>query len=97
MQGFCRVSPVPRYAVGVVLDLFVDVGRHSEDISDRAVEKPGLATLPHIVPKLVDAARNRRNHDHPGNEGTVGLRVAAADRCNGRYDADRDPVTLTGE
>jgi alanine-synthesizing transaminase len=52
---------------------------------------PDLPTPKHIVNKLIEAAKNPRNHRYSASKGIYKLRVAITDWYRKRYDVDLDP------
>ena len=93
MQEFYRISRLPPYVFGIVRDLLIDARRQGEDIIDLGMGNPDLPTPKHIVSKLVEAARNPRNHRYSVTKGITKLRVAVANWYKRRYDVDVDPDT----
>jgi alanine-synthesizing transaminase len=91
MDEFYRISRLPPYAFGVVRDLLIEARRKGEDIIDLGMGNPDLATPKHIVAKLIEAARNPRNHRYSVTRGITKLRVAMADWYKRKYDVEVDP------
>ena len=84
---------MPPYGLGVVRDLLFEARRKGEDIIDLGMGNPDMATPKHIVSKLVEAARNPKNHRYSVTKGIYKLRVAIANWYKRRYDIDVDPET----
>ncbi len=93
MEEFYRISRLPPYAFAIVRDLLIDARHKGEDIIDLGMGNPDLATPKHIVSKLVEAARNPRNHRYSVTKGIHKLRVAMAAWYERRYGVDIDPET----
>ena len=93
MDEFYRISRLPPYGLGVVRDLLFEARRKGEDIIDLGMGNPDMATPKHIVSKLVEAARNPKNHRYSVTRGIYKLRVAIANWYKRRYDVDIDPET----
>ncbi len=91
MDDFYRISRLPPYGLGIVRDLMIEARRNNEDIIDLGMGNPDLPTPKHIVAKLVEAARNPRNHRYSVTKGIYKLRVAIADWYKRRYGVDVDP------
>jgi alanine-synthesizing transaminase len=91
MEEFYRISRLPPYAFGIVRDLLIEARRKGEDIIDLGMGNPDLATPKHIVAKLIEAARNPRNHRYSVTRGITKLRVAMADWYKRRYGVEVDP------
>lgn len=93
MDEFYRISRLPPYAFGIVRDLLIESRRHGEDVIDLGMGNPDMPTPKHIVAKLVEAARNPRNHRYSVTKGIYKLRVAVANWYKRRYNVDVDPET----
>ncbi|MBI1864258.1 MAG: aminotransferase class I/II-fold pyridoxal phosphate-dependent enzyme, partial [Nitrospirae bacterium] len=65
--------------------------RRGEDIIDLGMGNPDGPTPPHIVDKLVEAARNPRNHRYSASRGITKLRHAIASWYKRRFDVEIDP------
>jgi alanine-synthesizing transaminase len=90
MDDFYRISRLPPYVLGIIRDLTIEARRRGEDIIDLGMGNPDLATPKFIVSKLVEAARNPRNHRYSVSRGIQKLRVAIADWYKRKYDVDID-------
>ncbi|MEI6153904.1 MAG: aminotransferase class I/II-fold pyridoxal phosphate-dependent enzyme [Deltaproteobacteria bacterium] len=93
MDEFYRISRLPPYGLGVVRDLLFEARRKGDDIIDLGMGNPDMATPKHIVSKLVEAARNPKNHRYSVTRGIYKLRLAIAKWYKRRYDVDIDPET----
>ncbi|MBA4417479.1 MAG: alanine transaminase [Syntrophus sp. (in: bacteria)] len=93
MDEFYRISRLPPYAFAIVRDLLIEARKRGEDIIDLGMGNPDLATPKRIVAKLVEAARNPRNHRYSVTKGIHKLRLAMANWYKRRYDVDIDPET----
>jgi alanine-synthesizing transaminase len=93
MDEFQRISRLPPYAFGVVRDLLIEARRRGEDIIDLGMGNPDIPTPKHIVAKLVEAARNPRNHRYSVTRGIHKLRAAIADWYERKYGVSVDPET----
>lgn len=91
MDEFYRISRLPPYAFAIVRDLLIEARRKGEDIIDLGMGNPDIPTPKHIVAKLVEAARNPRNHRYSVTRGITKLRVAIADWYKRKYDVSIDP------
>jgi len=67
--------------------------RRGEDIIDLSMGNPDGPTPPHIVEKLVEAARRPANHGYSVSKGIPRLRQAITNWYSHRYDVDLDPET----
>jgi alanine-synthesizing transaminase len=90
MDDFYRISRLPPYVLGIIRDLTIEARKRGEDIIDLGMGNPDLATPKHIVAKLVEAARNPRNHRYSVSRGIHKLRVAIANWYKRKYDVDID-------
>mgnify|MGYP005838213129 CR=1 FL=1 len=93
MEDFYRISRLPPYVFGIVRDLLIEARRQGEDIIDLGMGNPDLPTPKHIVAKLVEAARNPRNHRYSVTKGIAKLRLAIANWYERRYNVDIDAET----
>ncbi len=91
MHEFQRITRLPPYVFAAVDELKIEARRRGEDIIDFGMGNPDLATPPHIVEKLVEAAANPRNHRYSASRGISRLRRAIADWYGGRYGVEVDP------
>ena len=90
---FRRIDNLPPYVFGQVNDLKLQARRAGEDIIDLGFGNPDIPTRPEVVEKLVEAARNPRNHRYSSSRGIPNLRKAVADRYRRRFGVELDPDT----
>jgi len=93
MTRFARLDRLPPYVFATVNELKMERRRAGEDIVDLGMGNPDLGTPPHIVDKMVEAARKSHNHRYSASMGITRLRVAIANWYRSRYDVDIDPDT----
>jgi alanine-synthesizing transaminase len=91
MDEFYRISRLPPYVFGIVRELLIEARHKGEDIIDLGMGNPDIPTPRHIVAKLIEAARNGRNHRYSVTRGIYKLRVAIADWYKRKYGVDVDP------
>ena len=91
--GFHRMQRLPPYIFGIVNQLKMEARRRGEDIIDLGMGNPDLPTPKHIVQKLIEAAKNPRNHRYSASKGIYKLRCAITDWYQKRYDVELDPET----
>ena len=91
MDEFYRIKRLPPYVFAIVNDLKSKARAQGEDIIDLGMGNPDQATPKHIVDKLVEAARNPRNHRYSASKGITRLRKAITTWYRSRYDVDLDP------
>jgi len=90
MDDFYRISRLPPYVLGIIRDLTIEARRRGEDIIDLGMGNPDLATPKQIVSKLIEAARNPKNHRYSVSRGIYKLRVAIADWYKRNFNVDID-------
>ncbi|MEK6779776.1 MAG: aminotransferase class I/II-fold pyridoxal phosphate-dependent enzyme [Candidatus Deferrimicrobiota bacterium] len=95
MEEFPRIKRLPPYVFAVVTELKSKMRRAGEDVIDLGMGNPDLPTPKHIVDKLVEAARNPRNHRYSLSRGIPKLRQAICAWYKRKYDVDLDPDTET--
>jgi alanine-synthesizing transaminase len=93
MDDFYRISRLPPYTFAIVRDLLIEARKRGEDIIDLGMGNPDLPTPKRIVSKLVEAARNPKNHRYSVTKGIHKLRVAVAGWYKRKYNVDIDPET----
>lgn len=93
MEEFKRIKRLPPYVFAIVNELKVQARAQGEDIIDFGMGNPDMATPPHIVDKLCEAARNPRNHRYSASKGIVKLRHAICDWYRRRFEVELDPAT----
>jgi len=93
MEEFKRIKRLPPYVFAIVNELKVKARARGEDIIDFGMGNPDLATPPHIVDKLCEAARNPRNHRYSASRGITKLRHAICDWYRRRHAVELDPDT----
>jgi len=93
MEEFKRIKRLPPYVFSIVNELKVKARAQGEDIIDFGMGNPDLPTPDHIVDKLVEAARNPRNHRYSASRGITKLRRGICDWYQRRYAVELDPDT----
>ena len=93
MNQFYRIQRLPPYVFNIVNELKSKARAQGEDIIDFGMGNPDLATPPHVVEKLVEAARKPRNHRYSASRGITKLRFAISDWYRRRFDVPIDPET----
>lgn len=90
---FRRIDNLPPYVFGAVNEQKMASRRSGADIIDLGFGNPDIASPPQVVEKLIEAARNPRNHRYSVSRGLPNLRRAVADRYQRRFGVDLDPDT----
>ena len=93
MEQFPRIQRLPPYVFAVVTELKSKMRRAGEDIIDLGMGNPDLPTPKHIVDKLIEAARNPRNHRYSASRGIPKLRLAICNWYKRKYGVSLDPDT----
>ncbi len=95
MDEFYRIKRLPPYVFAQVQALKLEARQQGEDIIDFGMGNPDQPTPSHIVDKLVEAARNGRNHRYSASRGITRLRHAIAGWYKRQFDVDLDPDSET--
>jgi len=93
MDEFYRIKRLPPYVFAIVNDLKSKARARGEDVIDLGMGNPDQETPRHIVDKLVEAARNPRNHRYSASKGITRLRKAVTTWYRTRYGVELDPET----
>jgi alanine-synthesizing transaminase len=97
---FRRINGLPPYVFAEVEALKLAARRAGEDVIDLGFGNPDIPSPDVAVEKLVEAARNPRNHRYSSSRGIPKLREAIADlylrRFGVQLDPDRQVVTTIG-
>jgi len=93
MEEFKRIKRLPPYVFSIVNELKVKARGRGEDIIDFGMGNPDMGTPDHIVDKLVEAARNPRNHRYSASRGITRLRHGICEWYRRRYAVELDPDT----
>lgn len=88
---FYRIKKLPPYVFAVINELKAKARAANLDIVDMGMGNPDGATAPAIVDKLVEAARNPRNHRYSWSRGIPNLRQAIVERYQAQYGVTLDP------
>ena len=88
---FEKLDRLPPYVLAIVNDLKARARRAGEDVIDLGFGNPNHPTPPHVVEKLVEAARDPRNHHYSASRGLPNLRRAMARWYARRYGVTLDP------
>jgi alanine-synthesizing transaminase len=75
MYEFKRIKRLPPYVFAIVNQLKMEARRRGEDVIDLGMGNPDLPTPDHIIEKLVEAARNPKNHRYSASKGITQLRL----------------------
>jgi len=88
---FHRIKRLAPYVFAEVNAMKARARAAGEDIIDLGVGNPDQPSPPHIVEKLIEAARNPKAHRYSMSRGIPGLRKALANYYVRRFGVDLDP------
>lgn len=92
-MDFRRIEHLPPYVFAQVNERKIEARRAGEDIVDLGFGNPDIPSPPAVVDKLVEAARNSRNHRYSSSRGIPNLRRAVSARYQRRFGVELDPDT----
>ena len=99
-EEFYRIRKLPPYVFAVINEMRAKARAAQIDIIDMGMGNPDGSTPRVIVNKLVEAARNARNHRYSQSRGIPRLREEICNRYRSRYgvklDADREAIVTIG-
>lgn len=90
---FRRITGLPPYVFAAINKLRDDARHAGEDVIDLGFGNPDIPSPPAAVEKLVEAARNPRNHRYSSSRGLANLRLAVANLYLRRFGVELDPET----
>ena len=90
-DDFYRINKLPPYVFAVINELKAKARAVNLDIIDMGMGNPDGATPQPVVDKLIEAARNPRNHRYSVSRGIPNLREAIVARYKKQYDVTLDP------
>ncbi|MGH9304312.1 MAG: aminotransferase class I/II-fold pyridoxal phosphate-dependent enzyme [Acidimicrobiales bacterium] len=95
-----RVTSLPPYVFAEINGLKDSARRDGRDVVDLGFGNPDIASPKVAVEKLVEAARNPKNHRYSASRGIPKLRLAICELYRRRFgvelDAEREVVTTIG-
>jgi len=92
-KEFLRIKRLPPYVFAIVNDLKYKARRQGEDIIDLGMGNPDIPTPSHIVNKLIEAAKNPKNHRYSTSRGILKLREAICNWYKRKFNVELDPET----
>src|SRR5580704_4188661 len=92
-ENFYRIQKLPPYVFAVLNEMKAKARAAQMDVVDLGMGNPDGATPQIIVDKLVEAARNPRNHRYSVSRGVQRLREEIVKRYQRRHGIDLDPNT----
>jgi len=90
-EEFYRISKLPPYVFAVINEMRAKARAAQIDVIDLGMGNPDGATPRAVVSKLVEAARNARNHRYSQSRGIPKLREEIVKRYKQNYDVVLDP------
>ncbi|HVT94699.1 MAG TPA: aminotransferase class I/II-fold pyridoxal phosphate-dependent enzyme [Bryobacteraceae bacterium] len=90
---FYRIEKLPPYVFAVINEMKAKARAAQLDVVDLGMGNPDGATPKAVVSKLVEAARNPRNHRYSLSKGIPQLRLEIVKRYQAKYGVDLDPAT----
>jgi alanine-synthesizing transaminase len=90
-EDFYRIQKLPPYVFAVINEMKARARADQLDVIDLGMGNPDGATPKAIVRKLVEAARNPRNHRYSLSRGIPKLREEIARRYRNNYGVELDP------
>lgn len=90
---FYRIGKLPPYVFAAVNEMKARLRSQQYDVVDFGMGNPDGATPRPIVNKLVEAARNPKNHRYSVSRGIPNLRLEIARRYSRQYGVELDPET----
>src|SRR5260370_361825 len=92
-QEFYRIQKLPPYVFAVINEMKAQARAAQQDVIDLGMGNPDGATPRIIVNKMIEAARNPKNHRYSQSKGIAKLREEIVKRYKTYYDVDLDPVS----
>ena len=90
-EEFYRIQKLPPYVFAVINEMRARARAAQIDVIDLGMGNPDGATPRVVVNKLVEAARNARNHRYSQSRGIPRLREEIANRYKANYGVELDP------
>jgi alanine-synthesizing transaminase len=90
---FYRIKKLPPYVFAVVNEMKAKLRAGQQDVIDFGMGNPDGATPRPIVNKMIEAARDKRNHRYSMSRGLPNLRLEITKRYKRNYNVDLDPET----
>ena len=90
-EQFYRIAKLPPYVFAVINELKAKARAAGQDVVDFGMGNPDGATPDVIVEKLVEAARQQKNHRYSMSRGIPQLRVEIVKRYQRNYGVELDP------
>jgi alanine-synthesizing transaminase len=92
---FYRIQKLPPYVFAVINEMKAKARAAQLDVVDLGMGNPDGATPEPVVKKLIEAAKNPRNHRYSMSRGIPQLRVEIAKHYQEHYGVELDPESET--
>jgi alanine-synthesizing transaminase len=92
-EEFYRIQKLPPYVFAVINEMRAKARAAQIDVIDLGMGNPDGSTPRVVVNKLVEAARNARNHRYSQSRGIPRLRQEITNRYSKNYGVELDPDT----
>src|ERR1700686_1258012 len=92
-ENFYRIQKLPPYVFAVINEMKAKARAAQMDVVDLGMGNPDGAAPQVIVDKLIEAARNPRNHRYSVSRGIQHLREEIVKRYKRRHGVELDPNT----
>jgi alanine-synthesizing transaminase len=92
-EPFYRIGKLPPYVFAVINEMKAKARAAGQDVVDLGMGNPDGETPKIVVDKLVEAARNPRNHRYSVSRGIQHLREEICKRYKSRHGVDLNPDT----
>lgn len=90
-EDFYRIQKLPPYVFAVINEMRANARADGHDVVDLGMGNPDGPTPRPVVNKLIEAARNPRNHRYSASRGIPQLRLAIAKHYRASYEVTLDP------
>jgi alanine-synthesizing transaminase len=90
---FYRIAKLPPYVFAVINEMKAQARAAQLDVVDLGMGNPDGATPRPVVNKLIEAARNPKNHRYSMSKGIPNLREEIAKHYRAKYNVELDPAT----
>ena len=90
-QDFYRIAKLPPYVFAVINEMRAKARAAQIDVIDLGMGNPDGATPRVVVNKLIEAARNAKNHRYSQSRGIPRLREEIVARYKSNYGVELDP------
>jgi len=90
-MDFPRIKRLPPYLFAQLDKMKIEARRAGEDIIDFGMGNPDHASPPHVVEKLIEAAKKPQNHRYSTSRGIHKLRLAICHWYKRRFGVELDP------